>query len=369
MVSMRLLIATPLYPPDPGGPATYARILEQELPGRGIQVALLKFSDVRRYPKIVRHIAYFVLLVRAGKDSDAILALDPVSTGFPAMLAAKILKKPFFVKVVGDYAWEQGTQRFGIRVSLDEFVRTKHVPFSVEIFRKIQTYVAQSARTVIVPSEYLRGIVSRWGIDKESVTVVYNAMQEEKEGTLPALVASLTRPRIVSVGRLVPWKGMPGLIDAMTSVQEEFPDAVLLIAGDGPDRDALERFSHARLKKGGLLLGPLPHPDTLALIRDADIFVLNSTYEGLSHLLIEALALGKPIIATNVGGNPELIEDGKNGLLIPVGDRTALAEAIVHLLKTPSHQDLLGKAAKESSMRFSTAAMAETTAATLKHYV
>lgn len=369
MASMRLLIATPLYPPDPGGPATYARILEQELPGRGIQVALLKFSEVRRYPKIVRHIAYFILLLRAGKDSDAILALDPVSTGFPAMLAAKILKKPFFVKVVGDYAWEQGTQRYGIRVSLDEFVRTKHVPFSVEFFRKIQTYVARSARTVIVPSEYLRGIVSRWGIDKECVTVIYNAMQEEEEGTLPALVTSLARPRIVSVGRLVPWKGMPGLIDAMTTVQEEFPDATLLIAGDGPDRDALERFSHARLKKGGLLLGPLPHPDTLALIRDADIFVLNSTYEGLSHLLIEALALGKPIIATNVGGNPELIEDGKNGLLIPVGDRTALAEAIVHLLKNPSHQDRLANAAKESSKRFSTVAMTEATAATLTRYV
>lgn len=369
MASMRLLIATPLYPPDPGGPATYAKILEQELPERGIKIALLKFSAVRRYPKVVRHIAYFVLLVRAGKDSDAILALDPVSTGFPAMLAARLLKKPFFVKVVGDYAWEQGTQRFGIRVSLDEFVRTKHVPFSVEVFRKIQTYVAQSARTVIVPSEYLRGIVSRWGIDKECVSVIYNAMQEEEEGTLPASVEGLTRPRIVSVGRLVPWKGMPGLIDAMATVQDEFPDAVLLIAGDGPDRDALERFSHARLKKGGVLLGPLPHADTLALIRDADIFVLNSTYEGLSHLLIEALALGKPVIATNVGGNPELIEDGKNGLLVPVGDRTVLTEAIVHLLKNPSHQDQLGSAAMESAKRFSTAAMADATAATLTRYV
>ena len=118
-----------------------------------------------------------------------------------------------------------------------------------------------------------------------------------------------------------------------------------------------------------MLLGPLPHPDTLALIRDADVFVLNSTYEGLSHLLIEALALGKPIIATNVGGNPELIEDGKNGLLIPAGDRTALAEAIVHLLKNPSHQDRLANAAKESSKRFSTVAMTEATAATLTRYV
>ena len=369
MASMRLLIATPLYPPEPGGPATYARILEQELPSRGVQVAILKFSDVRRYPKVIRHVAYFTLLMRAGRDADAILALDPVSTGLPAMLAASFLKKPFFVKVVGDYAWEQGTQRFGIRIPLDEFVRTAHVPFSVQILRRVQVTVARAAKTVIVPSEYLRGIVACWGIEREHVTVVYNAMQEEEPGELSSRITSMARPRVVSVGRFVPWKGMPGLIHAMAAVREEVPDASLLIAGDGPDRDTLERLMHARLKDAGALLGPLSHPDTLALIKDADVFVLNSTYEGLSHLLIEALALGKAVVATDVGGNPELIEDGKNGLLVPSGDRDALAEAIRHLLTTPKHRDALGQAAKESAKRFSTAAMADATVTTLTQHV
>lgn len=366
---MRLLIATPLYPPDPGGPATYARILEQELPSRGVQVALLKFSDVRRFPKVIRHVAYFVLLMRAGRDADAILALDPVSTGLPAMLAAKLLKKAFFVKVVGDYAWEQGTQRFGIRVTLDEFVRTAHMPFSVAVLRRVQTMVARAARTVIVPSEYLRGIVTRWGIESEHVTVIYNAMQEEEIGEVPPRAQAMERPRVVSVGRLVPWKGMPGLIHAIAAVREDVPGTSLLVAGDGPDRDILERLMHARLKDAGSLLGPLSHADTLALIKDADVFVLNSTYEGLSHLLIEALALGKAIVATDVGGNPELIEDGKNGLLVPSGDRDALAEAIRHLLQTPKHREVLGRAAEESAKRFSTSAMAETTVSVLTRYV
>lgn len=369
MASMRLLIATPLYPPDPGGPATYARILEQELPSRGVQVALLKFSDVRRFPKVIRHITYFALLMRAGRDADTILALDPVSTGLPAMLAARFLKKPFFVKVVGDYAWEQGTQRFGIRVSLDEFVRTEHVPFSVQILRNVQVAVARAAKTVIVPSEYLRGVVTHWGIEPAHVTVIYNAMQDEEPGELSVREGDMTRPRVVSVGRLVPWKGMPGLIHAVAAVREQVPDATLLIAGDGPDRDTLERLMHARLGNAGVLLGPLSHPDTLVLIKEADVFVLNSTYEGLSHLLIEALALGKAIVATDVGGNPELIEDGKNGLLVPVGDRDALAEAIRHLLLNPKHREVLGQAAEVSSKRFSTAAMADATVATVTNNV
>jgi glycosyltransferase involved in cell wall biosynthesis len=369
MLTMRLLVATPLYPPEPGGPATYAKILEDALPGQGVQTAILKFSEVRKFPKLLRHLAYFSLILRAGKDADAILALDPVSTGLPAVLAGRLLKKPVYVKIVGDYAWEQGCQRFGVRIPLDEFVRTRHVPTMVGVFRRVQTFVARSAAHVIVPSEYLKGIVSLWGINPDKVRVIYNAMQDEALGTLPAEAASVSRPRVVSVGRLVPWKGMPGIIEAMVKVREALPEATLLIAGDGPEYDSLERYAHVRLGEGGKLLGRLTHADTLALINDADVFVLNSTYEGLSHLLIEALALGKAIIATDVGGNPELIEDGKNGLLVPVGDREALQEAITHLLKTPEHRAILGTAARESARRFSTEAMVSQTAELLNSEV
>ncbi len=110
---MRLLIATPLYPPDPGGPATYAKALEEGLPPLPIEVDLVKFSDVRHLPKGVRHVAYFWRVLRALKGVDVVLALDPVSVGLPALLAALIARKKFVLKVVGDYAWEQGRQRWG----------------------------------------------------------------------------------------------------------------------------------------------------------------------------------------------------------------------------------------------------------------
>lgn len=363
---MRLLIATPLYPPEPGGPATYAHILENELPKRGVEIGMLPFGHVRKYPKIIRHIAYTLLVMRALKDADAVFALDPVSTGLPALLASFVTRKPLFVKVVGDYAWEQGVQRFGVRVALDEFVGTRHVPPMVMLLRQVQTLVARHARTVIVPSEYLKGIVTRWGIAPEHITVVHNAQPERIPGDLPEEVAQASRPLVVTAGRLVPWKGMPGVIAALAQVKSEFPDATLVIAGDGPDRESLETYAEARLPENTLFLGALPHAETLAVIEASDVFVLNSTYEGLSHLLIEALSLGRPVIATDVGGNPELVEDGVNGLLVPPNDPQTLGEAIGHLLRTPAHREQLGARAQATREKFSVSRMIEGTLAVIK---
>src|SRR3989338_11012397 len=117
---MKLVIATPLYPPEIGGPATYAKLLEEGLPGKGIEVELVKFSEVRHLPRLIRHYAYYRRVLRAAKSADVVLALDPVSVGLPAMWAAKRAGKSFVVKIVGDYAWEQGQQRFGVMQNLDE---------------------------------------------------------------------------------------------------------------------------------------------------------------------------------------------------------------------------------------------------------
>src|SRR3989344_3373366 len=106
---MRLVIATPLYPPEVGGPATYVQELETGLPSRSIDVTVVKFSDVRRWylPKLVRHYVYYRRVLQEAKNADLVLALDPVSVGLPAMKAARKAGKPFVVKIVGDYAWEQ----------------------------------------------------------------------------------------------------------------------------------------------------------------------------------------------------------------------------------------------------------------------
>ncbi|HQT82872.1 MAG: hypothetical protein B7W98_01810 [Parcubacteria group bacterium 20-58-5] len=336
---MKLVIATPLYPPEIGGPATYAKLLEEGLPGKGIDVELVKFSEVRHLPKLIRHYAYYRRVRRAARAADAVLALDPVSVGLPALRAARKERTPFFVKIVGDYAWEQGRQRFGITLTLDEFVKTERVPLPARLFRRAQTYVAQSAVKVIVPSEYLKGIVAAWGVDAEKISVIHNGIE------LPDVLPEVERPDgflVVSSGRRVPWKGF----EALERVVEREPSWRLHIAS-------------------GVSRG-----EALAWVKAADVFVLNSSYEGLAHALIEAMMLGTPVVATAVGGNPELINNGVTGLLVPLGDGDALHAALKKIAEDPeSAKARAGEARAHMREKFSVSTMLNATAAALLNTV
>jgi glycosyltransferase involved in cell wall biosynthesis len=159
------------------------------------------------------------------------------------------------------------------------------------------------------------------------------------------------------VGRLVPWKGIPGLIDAVVTLREGFPEASLTIVGDGPDRTTLEAYAYINLPDRVIFTGALSHADTLAVIGSSDVFVLNSTYEGLSHLLIEAASLGVPIVATSVGGNPEVVTDGVSGLLVPPGDPEALAKALKRMSTDSTLREKLRAGALESARTFTQESM------------
>lgn len=367
---MRLLIATPLYPPEPGGPATYTRLLEEGLPSRGIEVEVVKFADVRRLPKLIRHYAYYRRVAKAARRADAILALDPVSVGLPALRAAKKARKPFFLKVVGDYAWEQGRQRFGVTAPLDEFIGMKQVPLGVALLRAMQAHVGKCARGVIVPSAYLRGVVRAWGVPEERITVMHNAVSADTASAVPEEVERLPIPRIVSAGRLVPWKGMGELIDAVARLRARGTNASLVIVGDGPERATLARRAAETLGAGYLFTGALPHDKTLATMKDADVFVLNSSYEGLSHVLIEAQLLDVPVVTTGAGGNGEVTSDGVDALWADPSRPDRLADAIEKLLLDRTLARKLASAGKMRAEReFSSETLLENMAVFLKTHL
>ena len=334
---MKLVIATPLYPPEIGGPATYAKLLFEGLPSKGIEIELVKFSEVRHLPKIVRHYAYYRRVLTAARRADAVLALDPVSVGLPAMWAAKKARKPFVVKIVGDYAWEQGTQRFGIKQSLDEFVHTKKdVPFLVRILRRIQIRVAATATRIIVPSEYLKGIVTAWSIPEEKITVIYNGVEipihlpvhQKKDGEF----------LIVSSGRRVPWKGF----------------------------EAIERVAKGHTNWRTVIVSGLSRDEALGLVKAADVFVLNSLYEGFPHALVEAMTLGTPVIATNIGGNRTLVAHGETGLLVSPSDDFSLLDALTNVANDPAAARRRAMVAQKHMEDFSLPRMLDSTAKLLK---
>jgi len=360
----KIVIATPLYPPDIGGPATYSKLLADELPKSGIKAEIASFGSVRRLPKIIRHAVYFLKILNLGRRADVIFAQDPVSVGFPAAIAAKILRKKFLLKVVGDYAWEQGTQRFGVKALLDEFLNKKY-GFGVELLRKIQKFTANQATFIIVPSFYLKKIVMAWGIKEDKIRVIPNAFEEQnfelsreearKELNLSGVIA-------VSVGRLVPWKGFEALIEIAKEIKSQVPDFRLFIIGSGPKEIQLKKLiKNLNLEDVVFLTGSKSKTETFKYLKAADLFILNTAYEGLSHALLEALAAGTSVITTDVGGNPEIIIHEKNGILVEYNDKTALKNRILELINTPEKRRFLSENGKESLKKFNKETMLKET--------
>jgi glycosyltransferase involved in cell wall biosynthesis len=157
--------------------------------------------------------------------------------------------------------------------------------------------------------------------------------------------------RLIAVGRLSAEKGIGGLLEALYLMLPEQRPA-LVIVGDGPMRDELDVMVE-RLGLGKLVtfLGRLPEPDTLAEIARSDILVLPSFMEGLPIVLMEAMALGKPVVATRVAGIPELVTDGESGLLFTPSDWTELAEKLSMLVIDQGLRQRLGKSGPQRIAR------------------
>ena len=365
---MKVLVATGLYPPEIGGPATYSKLLEDSLPSHGIEVTVLPFRQARRYPKVVRHIVYAYQALRAARGTSLIYAQDPMSVGVPAWLAAFVLRKKFVLKVVGDYAWEQARQRSGYGGTIEEF-QDACVPLLAGIMRTIERFVARRAVRVVVPSKYLAGVVTTWGVPKEKIVVIYNGVSIGDVGNRE-IIRGLLRFKgklLISVGRLVPWKGFDVLIKVFARLKKKFPELTLFIAGSGPQMESLQKaVSSMQLDDSIIFAGQVDHEALLRYIRAADIFVLNTSYEGFSHLVLETMAVGTPVVTTNIGGNPEAITDGMDGYLVKPGDMSALESRITTLMEKPEQYKKIVAAAKKRVAEFTDERVVSQTAALLK---
>jgi glycosyltransferase involved in cell wall biosynthesis len=153
--------------------------------------------------------------------------------------------------------------------------------------------------------------------------------------------------RIVCVARLAPVKGQHILLEAMEILQNRGRNAILHLAGGGPDRASLEKDAAARGISGRVIFEGLLNQDQLrALYRQSDALALPSFAEGLPVVLMEAMAMEIPCVTTWITGIPELIENGKDGLLIPPGDAAALADALDRLILDPDLRLRIGQAGR-----------------------
>lgn len=360
---MKILLASGIYPPDIGGPATYVKTLSEELPKHGLEFKVLTYGETeisdaangvirvsRKQNVILRYFEYFRQILKLTDETDLVYAQDPVSVGLPVSLACFLKRKKYILKIVGDYAWEQGRQRAGVKDSLDEF-QNRQYGWKVELWRFIEGAVAKHARLVITPSAYLKNIVQKWGIREGKIRVIYNAVKEVKTAASRDELRrklKLDSYVILSAGRLVPWKGFELLIDLMPELLKIAPDFKLVVAGEGPDKEVLSgKIKNLNLEKSVILTGALPQNTLWEYMMAADIFVLNTGYEGLPHITIEAMQSGLPVVTTKSGGNPEVIKNGETGILTDYNDKKEIKKAILKLYKDREYAQKLALRAKE----------------------
>jgi glycosyltransferase involved in cell wall biosynthesis len=154
-------------------------------------------------------------------------------------------------------------------------------------------------------------------------------------------------PAVAFVGALEGSKGVDTLLEAWPAVLQRFPDARLLVAGDGGARDRLRGTARRLGLDGGVrFLGSLSRGEVRALLDDSSLLALPSRSEGLGRVVLEAMARGRPVVASRVGGIPEVVEDGVTGFLVPPGDPGALGQAIVRLLEDPDRLVTMGNAGR-----------------------
>jgi glycosyltransferase involved in cell wall biosynthesis len=229
-------------------------------------------------------------------------------SGIPAMMAKKLLKIPYVV-------WGQGSDIY----LPGRFTRMTSKP------------ILQNADAVLALTEDMKQKMRE--ICDRDISVVPNGIELERfEASLGERKEGNTKT-IIFVGRLHPVKGVQYLIESMAIVHQKMPDAKLVIVGDGPERSRLEGLAEKlNLNSCIRFEGKVPQENIPQLMHQADVFALSSLSESFGIVNLEAMAAGLPIVATKVGGIPDIVEEGVNGYLVNAKNPEEIAERLMILL-------------------------------------
>ncbi len=319
-----------------------------DLSADGYEIAVLTFgksAPATKAPyavvKAKSKMDFFKQIWRMAEKADIIYAFDLYTAGFLSWLVGKkLFSKKLIIRFAGDSAWESAYNSGRAKDDIVVFQRKKY-GFWVDLLKAIRRRIMMDADAVVAVSRFMKKLAVLMGVKPEKVHVIYNSV----DFVLSGGEAKDMRSRheipphsklIVTAGRLVPWKGVDRLIEVVAkfNATKVFFPVMLLIVGDGPEMEKLKMLA---AKKGVgrqvVFAGKIGMEEIFDYYKAADVFVLNSKYEGLSHVLLEALKVGAPIVASSSGGNPEVIKDGENGLLVEYNNVSQIASAIGRVFK------------------------------------
>lgn len=272
------------------------------------------------------------------KESVVVLAPTPESglaAGVAKLLAPNRLR--LVVRVQGHTA------------SKALYVKRSRLRF--ELLKNIERFVLRWADLVVPMGTFTRDLALGNGVRPDAVIVLPFPVPWADRAEVTDLPV---RPTVMFAGRLEKEKGVHLLLQAMAMVTKSLPDVHVLIAGDGSYRVALERILDAlSLRDNISFRGWLRADDLQVAYRDSSVFTLPSIWEeGLGMVLIEAGLMGRPVVASDIGGIRDVVRHGENGLLVPPGDARALAEAIMTVLKDRRLASRMGHAGRRIASEY-----------------
>jgi glycosyltransferase involved in cell wall biosynthesis len=251
------------------------------------------------------------------------------------------------VKLTADPAFERARRRRIVGGDVNEFQNLRGGP-ALAVLRFARDVELRQAAHVLTPSSYLRELVLSWGVDADRVSLLPNPFPVLTE---PASREELRRSfgmngaALAFAGRLTAQKSLGVALEALAGAE----GVELYIAGTGDELMPLERrVSELGIGSRVRFLGALPRERVIELFRAADATVLSSSWENFPHTVVEALAVGTPVLATAAGGVAEVVHDGENGLLVASGDTEGLRAAISRYFSDSALRERLRDAAAGS---------------------
>jgi glycosyltransferase involved in cell wall biosynthesis len=359
---VRVLISSGIWPPEVGGPASHGPEFGRFLAERGHRVRAVTTAgpagpEPAGFPiraarkdrhQLIRQPAAAVTVLAAARGVDVVYATGLYGR---SALAAAVHRVPLVLKLVNDPAYERA-RRLGVFTGTIEEFQAPQAGRRLALLKAGRRRVVERAELIIIPSRYLAAIAYGWGVAPERVRVVPNPAPSIDGATSRAELRhrlGFESPTFVFAGRLTPQKNLPLAISALSRV----PGASLVVVGEGPSRAQVERvIDDAGLRDRVTLTGALPRSDAIEYMRAADASILPSDWENFPHAAVEALAAETPVIATAVGGVPEIVESGVNGLLVPRRDSEALAAAMTRLSEDDAFLAGLRAGALEAGERY-----------------
>lgn len=337
----RVLLLTNNFPPAIGGPSTFVDALGHALARRRYRVTVLCSSPVAADPAdatrpfAVRRVSttnryrYEVAVRLTLLRELARHRLVFVNTLEDYLLDVnRLVGRRYVLKVVGDAVWERARNLGATCLDVDRFQTDSEAQRAWAGAIARRNRAATQAAHVVAPSEYLKRLVAGWGVPDDRIAVIPNGIDDDFAVLGPPPPRPGRELRVLFVGRLTNWKGVETLLLALSAMGE----ARLVVAGEGPQLPvAVGLARQLGLDGRARFAGRTSRPEVRELMRQSDVLVLTSLYEGLSHTLLEAAAAGLPVIASACGGNPELVTEGVNGLLVPPQDVPALRAALITL--------------------------------------